>query len=80
MLMDSRYLSVTFIILLMSLGDVDVDDRSKSSKSVKRFLNSFLINVLLLKVASHKYINLKNIKISFTFNKRERYQYSSSIF
>lgn len=45
----------------MSTGDFDVD--TDECATLERFLYLFLINVNLLNAASHKHVDLKNIKI-----------------
>jgi len=71
---DGRYLPpCCFMILFISTDVFDIDNRDKSSKcaSLGRFLYLFLMNVDLLKVASHKYVDPKNVEIALTFGKRE---------
>jgi len=60
------------MILFISTDVFDIDNRNKSSKcaSLNRYLYLFLININLLKVASHKYVDLNNVRIALTFCKR----------
>jgi len=71
-LMDGTYLFF-FMILFISTDDFYIYKRDKSSKcaSLNRFLYLFLMNVNLLEVASHKYVDPKNVRTVLTFGKRE---------
>lgn len=75
-LIDGRYLSISFEILFMSTGVVDVDNRNESSDARRSggfCICFFFYRFNLLKMVSHKHVDPKNDRTVLTFDKREGY-------